>query len=307
MPQHRATQSVVHTIGSTLRQPSLLALEVLWRWAFGIPALWVIWRQAETVAALIPSDTLARLQSQVYEPVQAAATLYVLGQALVPVVEQLLRWLVPSLLVAWALFAGAGRWLVLRRLACLHPLLLPRKSAIQQVAALVGLQLLRALGLAGAFAAGFLCIHWAADWSFVNPEQPNLVLYFSAVILAVLGMFTVWAVVSWSVTVAPLLVVKRGAGAFAAMRDALRLDRATSSRLIEVNLVLGIVKLMMLTLAMVFSSVPLPFESATTPQQLHVWWAMVTVAYFLTNAFFQIVRQIAMLQVLAWNDRREVN
>jgi len=38
-----------------------------------------------------------------------------------------------------------------------------------------------------------------------------------------------------------------------------------------------------------------------------VWWAIVTVAYFLTNAFFQVVRQIAMLQVLEWNDRWGVN
>jgi len=277
----------------------------MWRWAFGIPALWLIWRQVETVAALIPGDTLARLQSEMYEPVQAAATLYVLGQALVPVVWAILQWLAPMLLVAWALFAGVGRWLVLRRLAVLHPTLLPRKPPAGKIAALVGLQLLRALGLAAAFAAGLLCIRCAVAWSFANPEQPNLVLYFAVVIISGIGMFTVWAVLSWSVTVAPLLVAKRGAGAFAAMRDALRLDRATSSRLIEVNLVLGIVKLMMLVLAMVFSSVPLPFESATTPQQLHVWWAIVTVAYFLTNAFFQVVRQIAMLQVLEWNDRWE--
>ena len=307
MAERRATQSLVHTIGFTLRQPSLLGLEIWWRWAFGIPALLLVWRQVLAVVALIPSDTLTLLQAEMYEPVKAAATLYVLGQELAPVVWGILRWLVPLLLVWWAAFSGAGRWLVFRRLAVLHPSLLQRGPAARQVAALVGLQLLRAIGLAAAFVVAFLLMRQAADWSFANPEQPNLFLYFSSVILAVIGMFTVWAVVSWSVTVAPLLVARRGAGAFSAMRDALRLDRAISSQLIEVNLVLGIIKLMMLVLAMVFSSIPLPFETATTPAQLHVWWTIVTVAYFATNAFFQVVRQIAMLQVLEWNSPLGVN
>jgi len=275
---------------------------VLWRWAFGIPALLIVWHEVLAVTALVPDQTLAQMQAEMYEPVQAAATLYGIGQELAPAVWAVVRWLVPLLLVAWAVFAGAGRWLVLRRLATLHPSLLPHRPAARQVASLVGLQLLRALGLAAAFVAALLCIRLAVAWSFTNPQQPNLVLYFAVVIISVIGMFTAWAVLSWSVTVAPLLVAKRGAGAVAAMRGALRLDRGTSSRLIEVNLVLGIVKLMMLVLAMVFSSVPLPFESATTPEQLHVWWAIVTVAYFMTNAFFQVVRQIAMLQVLAWKD-----
>ena len=38
----RGTQSFVHTLSECWRRPSLTALEVLWRWAYGIPALLVL-------------------------------------------------------------------------------------------------------------------------------------------------------------------------------------------------------------------------------------------------------------------------
>ncbi len=38
----RGTQSFVHTLSECWRRPSLTALEVLWRWAYGIPVLLVL-------------------------------------------------------------------------------------------------------------------------------------------------------------------------------------------------------------------------------------------------------------------------
>ena len=35
----RGTQSFVHTLAACWKRPSLTALEVLWRWAFGDPRL----------------------------------------------------------------------------------------------------------------------------------------------------------------------------------------------------------------------------------------------------------------------------
>ncbi len=50
----RGTQSFVHTLGACWKRPSLTALEVLWRWSFGIPALMLlsyqalgVWREAQ--------------------------------------------------------------------------------------------------------------------------------------------------------------------------------------------------------------------------------------------------------------------
>src|ERR1700744_2190441 len=61
--------------------------------------------------------------------------------------------------------------------------------------------------------------------------------------------------------------------------------------------VMGIVKIALIVLAMVFSATPLPFESVTTPEFLMWWWAGVTVLYLLASDFFHVARQVAYLQL----------
>lgn len=273
---------------------------MLWRWAFGIPALWIALQQALYLWALIPQDTLTRLQAAEYDPVQASAILLVLGESLLPSVLSVLQWLAPLFVVGWAIFSGVGRWTVLRRASALRAGLVTQPRA-SQIPPLVFFQLLRIAGLCAALGFGFFCIQRAANIAFADMQNPNLVLYFAAVIVTVLGLFTVWALLSWTINVAPLLLVRERVGVFAAMAASLRLGRSLTGKLMEVNLVLGIVKLAMLVLAMVFSAIPLPFESATTPHQLHVWWAIVSVAYLVANAFFQVVRLVATLESLDYS------
>ncbi len=72
---------------------------------------------------------------------------------------------------------------------------------------------------------------------------------------------------------------------------------AVEGKLVEINLVMGIVKIALIVLAMVFSATPLPFESVTTPEFLMWWWAGVTVLYLLASDFFHVARQVAYLQL----------
>jgi len=293
----RATQSLVNTIHWCLHNPSILGYELLWRWAFGIPVLWIVLHQLFHLWSLIPQDTLVRLQAAEYDPVQASAILLVLAESLLPPMVAILQWLAPTFVVGWAIASGLGRWLVLRRTAALQPDLLRRPAASQPLP-LVLFQLLRIAGMGLAVAAGFFCIQHAANIAFANTDSPNLVFYFAAVIVTGLGLFTAWALLSWSINVAPLLLVSEGLSFAAALRASLQLRRPLTGKLVEINLVLGIVKLAMLVLAMVFSAIPLPFESVTTPHQLHIWWLIVSVAYLVANAFFQVVRLVATLESL---------
>jgi hypothetical protein len=293
----RGTQSLIGTISWCSRHAALLGYELLWRWAFGIPALWICWQQALRVWALVPQDQWAQLQSVQADPVKAAAVLAALSEALLPTVLGILRWLVPALIVAWSVASGLGRWLVLRRLAELRPELLDASLVRAQRWRLIIFQAVRIIGLVAAFYVVFLCIHAGANSAFADPDDPNLVLYFVVVIVSGLGMFTVWALLSWALTMAPLRSVVEGTGVLASLRGSLKLGKGLTSKLVEMNLVLGIVKLALLVLAMVFSAIPLPFESATTPDQLHAWWAIVTVAYFIANDFFQVTRLVAMIEL----------
>jgi hypothetical protein len=139
-----------------------------------------------------------------------------------------------------------------------------------------------------------------AEWTVTGPVaaggEPNLVGYFALAIIATLGLFTLWAVVSWAVSVAPLLAMLKGLGVGGSLAAAFRLG-PLKSKLVEINLVMGIVKIALMVLALVLSATPLPFESVATAEFLMWWWAGVTVLYCLGSDFFHVARQVAYLQL----------
>jgi hypothetical protein len=288
----RGTQSFVHTLSECWRRPSLTALEVLWRWAYGIPALLVLRYEAIRILRDSPVDFAALRSMTVLDPLGAATTLARAMQVLLPAVLRVALWLAPAMVVVWVLMSAVGRTVVLRRVdARLH----------SQIGTLIVLQAVRVVALLGSFAVWFWCMERVAEMTVTGPVaaggvEPNLVGYFSLVIVATLGLFTLWAVVSWAVSVAPLLAMLKGLGVGGSLAAAFRLG-PLKSKLVEINLVMGIVKIALIVLAMVFSATPLPFESVTTPEFLLWWWVGVTVLYFLGSDFFHVARQVAYLQL----------
>jgi hypothetical protein len=221
----------------------------------------------------------------------SAATLAKAMEALLPPVLRVAVWLVPVMVVIWVVVSTVGRTMVLRRAdGRLH----------RRVGALIVLQAVRVVALVGIFAVWFWCVERVAEWTVTGPiaagGEPNLVGYFALVIIATLGLFTLWAMVSWTLSVAPLLAMLRGLGAGESLAAAFRLG-PLKGKLVEINLVMGIVKIALIVLAMVFSATPLPFESVTTPEFLMWWWVGVTVLYFLGSDFFHVARQVAYLQL----------
>ena len=59
---------------------------------------------------------------------------------------------------------------------------------------------------------------------------------------------------------------------------------------------LGIVKLALIVLAMVFSAIPLPFEAQMSGHALYLWWAAVGVWYLAASDFFQVARLAAFVE-----------
>jgi hypothetical protein len=287
----RGTQSFVHTLSECWRRPSLTALEVLWRWAYGIPALLVLRYQAIRILRETPVDFAALRNMTVLDPMGSAATLAKAMEVLLPSVLRVALWLAPVMVVAWVVMSAVGRTVVLRRV---------NGRLRSRVGTLVVLQAVRVAALLGSFVVWFWCMERVAEITVTGPVaaggEPNLVGYFSLVIVATLGLFTLWAVVSWALAIAPLLTMLRGLGVGASLAAAFRLG-PLKAKLVEINLVMGIVKIALIVLAMVFSATPLPFESVTTPEFLFWWWAGVTVLYFLASDFFHVARQVAYLQL----------
>ena len=290
-PPVRGTQSFVYTLSECWRRPSLTALEVLWRWAYGIPALLVLRHEAMRILQETSVDFAALRNMTVLDPMGSAETMAKALAALLPAVLRLALWLAPVMVVVWVVVSAVGRTVVLRRVdGRLH----------RQVGTLIVLQAVRVMALLGSFAVWFWCMKRVAEWTVTGPVasggEPNLVGYFSLVIVTTLGLFTLWAVVSWALSVAPLLAMLKGLGVGESLAAAFRLG-PLKGKLVEINLVMGIVKIALIVLAMVFSATPLPFESVTTPGFLMWWWVGVTLLYLLGSDFFHVARQVAYLQL----------
>lgn len=279
------TQSFVHTISYCWSRPSLLALELAWRWLYGIPALLLMGYEALRIIRSLPLASTGVYEFSLVDTQRAEVIIADVWTILTPPLFHTLLWLAPLLGVGWAVASGIGRNLVLRR----YDPGLPSRTGT-----LILLQLLRVAALGSSFVLWYRGIVWSANASLAG-EDPDLVLYFALIICLSLGIFTFWALVSWIFSAAPLIALLENKSAGASLARSFRLGSLTA-KLVEVNLVLGIVKLALVVLAMVFSATPLPFASVMTGMPLYLWWALVTVLYLGASDFFQIARLVAFIR-----------
>ena len=283
----RGTQSLVHTLAGCWSRPSLLALEVAWRWIFGGPALLLLYYEGARILAATASQLQAAgiEQFSLQDPMRGVVIVADAFAVLWPPVLHTALWLLPLLAAGWSIVSGIGRNLVLRRCDRALPM-----KPLQ----LILLQFLRILALGGTVLAWFYAIHWAAN-DTLSGAEPNLVLYCALVICFSLGIFTLWALLSWVFSIAPLLALLESRGVAASLFRSLRLGPLTG-KLVEVNLVMGIIKIALVVLAMVFSATPLPFESVMAGAPLYLWWGLVSLLYFAASDFFQVARLVAFIE-----------
>lgn len=290
-PELRGTQSFVGTLARCWSRPSLLGYELLWRWGVGIPLMALLYFEARKILASVPLAQTGIYHFSLIDTVAAAQILSATLDLLLPPVRHLAQWLLPVLAVAWALGSGFGRSLVLRR----YDRTLRRAPWL-----LVAMQLLRIVMLGASFAVWFVCLHWAA-WSSLSGAEPELVGYFIKAIFLSFAVFAFWALVSWVFSIAPLLALLEGTGIAASLRASIRFGhgslRGLRPKLVEINLVLGIVKLALIVLAMVFCVTPVPFKEEIHGPALDVWWALVTVWYFAMSDFFQVARIVGFIEL----------
>ena len=292
----RGTQSFVRVMQWCWRHPGVTALEVLWRWIFGGFALWLMWGQGTAVLAGVTGGRIDLRsfgldQLTITDPVGAAARLVRVSGLVLPPLLRAALWVAPVLLATWLVVSTIGRTVVLRRV----------DSALRTRWLTLGsLQLIRIAALGSSLLLWIALIWWAGLTEVTTPMaadgQPALVAYFAIVIVGTLLLFSLWAIVSWIFSLAPLIAMQQGSGVIAsllaaAVRGPLRL------KLVEVNLVMGIVKIALIVLAMVLSACPLPFETVATPEFLLNWTMGVALLYLVASDFFHVARLVAYLEL----------
>lgn len=283
----RGTQSLVGVMGFVWRHPALTLLELLWRWIAAAPLFWLGWHALAPAFAPIPVDQAALDTMTFLEPVRSAR---VLSQQLSPFVPPLLhtlRWLGPLALIVWSVAATLGRTAVLCRAdrslrAAYAPIALATFLRALCFAALLG------LWLAGLFAA--------VQSTVIGPgrrgAEPSIVLLTANAVVLTLAAFVLWSLTIWALDLVPL---KPMSGCFPATVPQ---RRELRSKLMETNLVMGIVRVALLVLTMTFSASPLPFQTKETQSFIDVWWVITALFYILSSDFFHVVRRVTYLRLL---------
>ncbi|MGA2674829.1 MAG: hypothetical protein ABSE99_16550 [Terracidiphilus sp.] len=277
----RGTQSLVGQMGWVFARPSLTAIEVAWRWIFGIPLLAVCWVQAQRILAVLPLESSGLNAIDPQNPWIAVVQLSNVWALYQPHAAAVLGWLLPAAALGWVVVSGLGRSLVLKRME-------PRLGF--RPAAAIALQAAWLALLAATCWGWFRSIEWVAATHIPTSGEPDLVGYAFWAIFLSLGFFTAFALVSWTLAIAPLLMLLEERSALSSLGQSLRLGKAFTGKLAEINLVMGIVKLALIVLAMVLSAAPLPFSDQLGPEAMHGVWLAATVFYLVASDYFQVVR-----------------
>lgn len=283
----RGTQLLVEHMSVVARRPSLLLLELAWRWLAGIPILLLCWKQAQQILAVYPLAPSGFTSIDEQNPWVAVVQIANVWLYYEPHIVMALRWLVPISALIWIVVAGLGRNLVLMRME--RGVAFRPAAMIASQAAWLGL-------LAVVFWGWFRSIGWVAATHITVSGEPDLVGYAIWTIFLSLGFFTAWALMSWTLSIAPLLMLLEKRSLPAALGQSFRLGKPFTAKLAEINLVMGIVKIALAVLAMVLSAAPLPFSDELGPGSMHLVWAASSIFFLVASDYFQVVRLRAFIE-----------
>ncbi len=273
-------------MGWMLRHPAVVALEVGWRWLFGIPFLLVCWSRLQHVLAVLTPEEAGLTAIDSRNPWVATAQLSRAWWHYQPLVTHELRAILPIAALAWILISAFGRNLALK---------LAEPRIRLRPAPMLLLQTIWLIVFGGICWGWFRSVGWAAATHFSGAE-PDLIGFAIWLIFLSLGFFTIWALLGWIASVAPVLMLLEECSAASALRLAFRLKRPFTAELFEIGMVMGIVNLALIVVAMVLSAAPLPFSDELGGDALHVVWAGATIFYLIAHDYFQIVRLTCFVQ-----------
>ena len=288
----RGTQLLVVHMGAVIKRPGLTLIEITWRWLVGIPILLVLWQQALKILAEYPLESSGAGSIDFTNPWLAAQQVAGAWSYYIPHVSIVMRWLLPVWAVAWIVVSALGRNLLLMRI---EPRL--RFRPVTMIALHAAWMAVFALVVYGWFRS----MEWVAATHMSGTNigaggEPDLIGLFIWTIFLSLGFFALWALVNWTVSVAPLIALLEGGSALSALRESLRLGKPFTGKLAEINLVMGIVKIGLAVLAMVFSAAPLPFSDELGPDAMHAVLLASLVFFLVATDYFQVVRIKAFVE-----------
>jgi hypothetical protein len=293
---------------TAFRQPEIALAEVVWRWAFGGAAAFLLafsfFEYLDTVPVTL-GDVLFLRSGQPFLISQAIAHLFA-GSALRFVMSMLI--VLPALALVWIAAASAGRLATTRRLlehfqldgmVSLGPRQLRPKLRVQS---LFGLNLLRvALALAaliGVLAALILAGFVTSD---ADP-QPGLAFVIFLAITVLVGLF--WLALNWFLSLASLFVLSEGRDTFSAISAAVDFCRRRAGAVAWSSVVFAVIHFLAFVLATSAAFVPLLLIGSVPREIVFLGVLLVTLAYFAVVDFLYVGRLASYVAILIQPDAK---
>jgi hypothetical protein len=272
---------LTYGFGAIRRDPTLLLVEILWRWCVGAFALLLfvgfLVMQPGAVAA---GDTSAWSS---HDPLLISqALLHMLtGLGGKPLAIALLL----AAAVMWTLSGAAGRTFTLNRL---------ERSGIR-FRSILALQSLRAVSLWLAVIALTKTI--ALDTRLAGRgAKPDIFLYSALTAWSVILIGVLWAAVNWNLSLAAVCCAKNAGGFGRSFRQALALDRSHTGDLLGVSLVFAVWRLIVLAVVFVLWFLP-SAKMATAPRAYFAWFVTTMLTYFAVSDYLYIARMAGYLAI----------
>jgi hypothetical protein len=267
-----------------LKNPKLIAVEIAWRWSFGVAgALLVWWAIMSTSHRVWVSDadwaTLRSLDVRTV-PETLARLMIVYWKLLLLVLAALLS----ALALVWTIAATWGRAVTLKILA-----------GRGNTPAVIGLTALRVLSFAATLLAAVLAVEVAVWISTpASADEPNWVLYLLILVIALPLIMIVWGILNWVLSLAPLFAVHERRGAMAALALTLRSVRADRKAYWSASGAYGLLRGGALVALIVVGAV---LAAISQGAAVLVLLCVLLLAYFAFADLLYIARMAAYLQI----------
>ncbi|MDE1163093.1 MAG: hypothetical protein PW792_14305 [Acidobacteriaceae bacterium] len=290
--QKRSTQSFVGVMASVWKRPSLVALEVAWRWIAGGPIMLVVYLFGKQ-----HSDVLAEVWAQwgtmtFFHPAEMASTLGATSARLFDLAQPVLAKFITVSMLWWCAVGAIGQVLFAKRLL--------GAASKTRLALVFCLRLMRSLGVLlcwALWASVVLAVaHHELTTKATLGAEPDVLVFLAVSIVFSLALFVGWATLSWPLSLALAWNAQHGTSLGGSLRASVT-SKLARSEVLEISLVMCIVKIALVVLAMTFSACPLPFATIATQEFLQNWWIAMAVLYMLASDYFHSVRFAAYVQV----------
>ncbi len=273
------------------RTPALLAMELLWRWSFGLGVLGLMiaaWGRVRPVLLLSDSE-LQAIHSP--DPIARAASVVVILQPYAPLLLKVAAWVALGAAVLWVLAATAGRGILTRilvRQAAGERVLAPDATRWLSYFSLTAARVVMLLILVIGYLAGVLL---ASVLGVANRPMQTVLI----VLLALGVAATVWILVNWVLTLAPLFVARDGCAPLDANAEAVGFARRRWKELLAIAAWNGVARW---GVAIGVSLAALFTVSARSPAWLQLaLLALQTLAYLVLSDWLLLARLAAYAAV----------